>query len=160
LPGTTVLPAVLDDLEVRAWAGVLGAEKHGAIPRGTMTTGETTAYSRSKQWTTWHQESCSKTICDPSEKDLRQKPIEYCLKPVSAHPAGARARDASRGSISAWLWGLVGAVAVGLLWAFWSRSHRPAPAFPEMPLSVLTALASEPELTGPQANVIVRRLRP
>jgi hypothetical protein len=28
-----------------------------------------------------------------------------------------------------------------------------------MPLSVLTALASEPELTGPQANVIVRRVQ-
>src|SRR5580693_7649477 len=33
---------------------------------------------------TWHQESCTKTIRDPSQKDLRQKPIEYCLKPVTA----------------------------------------------------------------------------
>ena len=35
LPGATVLPAVLDDLEVGAWAGGLGAEEHGALLCGT-----------------------------------------------------------------------------------------------------------------------------
>ena len=35
LPGSSVLPAVLDDLEVGAWAGGLGAEEHGALPKGT-----------------------------------------------------------------------------------------------------------------------------
>jgi hypothetical protein len=79
---------------------------------------------------------------------------------LSAHPARAWAPDASRRSISPWLSGLIGAIGVGLLWwSFWARLHRPAPTFPEMPLSVLTALASEPELTGPQANVIVRHLQ-
>jgi hypothetical protein len=48
LPGMTVLPAVLDDLEVRAWAGLLGAEKHGVLPRDTMNIAEITLYSRSK----------------------------------------------------------------------------------------------------------------
>ena len=31
LPGATALPAVLDDLEVGAWAGGLGAEEHGVL---------------------------------------------------------------------------------------------------------------------------------
>ena len=35
LPGAAVLPAVLDDLEVGAWAGGLGAEEHGALRVGT-----------------------------------------------------------------------------------------------------------------------------
>ena len=35
LSGSTVFPAVLDDLEVGAWAGLLGAEEHGALVVGT-----------------------------------------------------------------------------------------------------------------------------
>ena len=35
LPGSSVLPAVLDDLEVGACAGLLGAEEHGAPVVGT-----------------------------------------------------------------------------------------------------------------------------
>ena len=31
LPGTAVFPAVLDDLEVSACAGLLGAEEHGVL---------------------------------------------------------------------------------------------------------------------------------
>ena len=31
LPWSAVFPAVLDDLEVGAWAGLLGAEEHGAL---------------------------------------------------------------------------------------------------------------------------------
>ncbi|HWT78521.1 MAG TPA: hypothetical protein VN648_06930 [Candidatus Methylomirabilis sp.] len=31
LPGAPILPAVLDDLEVGAWTGGLGAEEHGAL---------------------------------------------------------------------------------------------------------------------------------
>ena len=78
----------------------------------------------------------------------------------SARLAGATARDASRESIiPSWLWGLMGgASAVTLLWFVRARSNRPEPTFPDMPLSVLKALASEPELTGAQADLIVRRL--
>ena len=37
LPGAAVLPTVLDDLEVGACAGLLGAEEHGAlVVRDTM----------------------------------------------------------------------------------------------------------------------------
>ena len=35
LPGSPVLPAVLDDLEVGACSGGLGAEEHGALVVGT-----------------------------------------------------------------------------------------------------------------------------
>ena len=35
LSWSSVLPAVLDDLEVGAWAGGLGAEEHGALVVGT-----------------------------------------------------------------------------------------------------------------------------
>jgi hypothetical protein len=35
LPGASGLPAVLDDLEVGAWAGRLGAEEHDALRFGT-----------------------------------------------------------------------------------------------------------------------------
>ena len=35
LSGSAVLPAVLDDLEVGAWSGGLGAEEHGALVVGT-----------------------------------------------------------------------------------------------------------------------------
>ena len=35
LPGTPAFPAVLDDLEVDAGSGGLGAEEHGALQRGT-----------------------------------------------------------------------------------------------------------------------------
>ena len=35
LAGSPVLPAVLDDLEVGAWSGRLGAEEHGALVVGT-----------------------------------------------------------------------------------------------------------------------------
>jgi hypothetical protein len=35
LAGSTVLPAVLNDLEIGAWAGGLGAEEHGALVVGT-----------------------------------------------------------------------------------------------------------------------------
>jgi hypothetical protein len=35
LPGAPILPAVLDDLEVGAWTGGLGAEEHGALVVGT-----------------------------------------------------------------------------------------------------------------------------
>ena len=35
LAGPSVLPAVLDDLEIGAWAGGLGAEEHGALVVGT-----------------------------------------------------------------------------------------------------------------------------
>ncbi len=35
LPWSPVFPAVLDDLEVGAWAGGLGAEEHGALVVGT-----------------------------------------------------------------------------------------------------------------------------
>ena len=36
LPGAAALPAVLDDLEVGAGTGGLGAEEHGALQRDTM----------------------------------------------------------------------------------------------------------------------------
>ncbi len=80
---------------------------------------------------------------------------------LSVRPAGTTAPDASRQSIiPSWLWGLLGgAAAVGLLWSVRARSNRPAPSFPDMPLSVLDALTSESELTGAQAYVIVRRLQ-
>ena len=35
LAGSSVLPAVLNDLEIGAWAGGLGAEEHGALVVGT-----------------------------------------------------------------------------------------------------------------------------
>src|SRR5512135_2361278 len=35
LAGSPVLPAVLDDLEIGAWSGGLGAEEHGALVVGT-----------------------------------------------------------------------------------------------------------------------------
>ena len=35
LAGASVLPAVLDDLEVGAWPGGLGPEEHGALVPGT-----------------------------------------------------------------------------------------------------------------------------
>src|SRR5262245_4527910 len=47
-----------------------------------MIIGASTEVSSSKFRSTWHQESCSYTIADPSQKDLRRKPIEYCPKPV------------------------------------------------------------------------------
>ena len=59
-----------------------------------------------------------------------------------------------------WFWGaLVGAAAIGLLWAARSRSRSPQEPLPELPLSVLEVLAAEPKLTGPLAAVIVRRLQ-
>jgi hypothetical protein len=58
------------------------------------------------------------------------------------------------------LWGASsGAMAVGLLWAVRARSRRRLPPVPELPLAVLEALATELELTGPQAALIVRRLQ-
>ena len=54
---------------------------------------------------------------------------------------------------------LVGALVVGLAWFVRSRSRKPAVGPPELPLSVLKALAAEPKLTGPQAAMIVRRLQ-
>ena len=58
------------------------------------------------------------------------------------------------------IWGaLTGAMAVGLVWAVRSRSRVPQTALPELPLPVLEALATEPQLTGTQAAMIVRRLQ-
>ena len=48
--------------------------------------------------------------------------------------------------------------AIGVLWAVRSRSKASRQALPELPLSVLEALAAEPRLTGPLAAVIVHRL--
>jgi peptidoglycan/xylan/chitin deacetylase (PgdA/CDA1 family) len=80
---------------------------------------------------------------------------------VRSRPAGGTATHASdRAMQHNWFWGAFsGAVAIGLLWAVRSRAREPIPIFPELPLSVLDALAAEPNMTGPLAAMIVRRLR-
>ena len=56
LPGATVFPAVLDDLEVGAGPGRLGAEEHGDLPVGRVTIimGRFPPISRGKLLKTWH----------------------------------------------------------------------------------------------------------
>ena len=90
--------------------------------------------------------------------------------PPAARPDLVDVRSSSSGRTSPqvpagasrweWFWGaLAGAVAIGLLWAVRSRFKEPQPALPELPLSILEALAGEPKLTGPQAALIVGRLQ-
>ena len=56
LPGATAFPAVLDDLEVGAGSGGLGAEEHGDLPffRVTMIMGVVPVISRGNTLYTWH----------------------------------------------------------------------------------------------------------
>ncbi len=79
------------------------------------------------------------------------------VKSSSSFNTSARASQRAIGRD--WFWGaLAGAAAVGLIWAARARSRTQTPAFPELPLASLEALATESELTGPQAALIVRRL--
>jgi hypothetical protein len=80
---------------------------------------------------------------------------------VRSQPAARTATQASgRANGREWFWGAVsGALAIGLIWAVRSRSRAPAPALPDLPLSALKALAAEPQLTGPQAALIISHLQ-
>ena len=90
--------------------------------------------------------------------------------PAAARPVRVDVKSSASGrtfsqasqAASRWEWflgALVGAAAVGLLWAVRARSQSPPPVLPELPLSLLEVLAAEPKLTGPLAAVIVRRLQ-
>ena len=83
LPGTTILPTVLDDLKVRAacrtsWYGRTWCPRS----RATMIIGILSAISRPKISETWHHENRSTAIASPSQKDLRRILRNYCLKPA------------------------------------------------------------------------------
>ena len=56
LPGATAFPAVLNDLEIGAGPGGLGAEEHGDLPVGRVTIimGRFPPISRGKLLKTWH----------------------------------------------------------------------------------------------------------
>jgi len=56
LPGATAFPAVLNDLEIGAGPGGLGAEEHGDLSFGrvTMIIGGFPAISRGQWLKTWH----------------------------------------------------------------------------------------------------------
>src|SRR5208283_1429394 len=84
LPGATAFPAVLNDLEIGAGPGGLGAEEHGDLPVGrvTMIMGGFPAISRGKSLKTWHHVQRANTVAALSRKDLRQEPPDYCQKPV------------------------------------------------------------------------------
>lgn len=76
------------------------------------------------------------------------------------HPEAPARSTASVAIGRDWFWGaLAGAAAVGLIWAARARSRTQTLALPELPLASLEALATESELTGPQAALIVRRLQ-
>ncbi len=86
------------------------------------------------------------------------RPDHVEVKSLSSTGTGARASQRAIGRD--WFWGaLAGAVAVALLWAARVRSKPQTLAMPDLPLTILEALAAESSLTGPQAALIVRRLQ-
>src|SRR5208337_4482616 len=76
--------AVLNDLEIGAGPGGLGAEEHGDLPVGrvTMIMGGFPGISRGQSLNTWHHVKRANTVAAPSRKDLRQESPDYCQKPA------------------------------------------------------------------------------
>ncbi len=119
-------------------------ESHANMPRGADD-----LVRRSAQGHSVAPQDTASPAARPDLVDVKSRPSASTLPHAFQSAAGRE-----------WFWGaLCGAAAVALLWALRSRSRSPAPALPELPLSVLEALAAESNLTGAQAALIVRRLQ-